>query len=229
MITSDEVAQPFKRSQAMAIRRRDAHWRFLHFLSWVFGSLVRGSQGTCGRPWEIVTELKLPDGSVCSSGRQLLALAMHRHTSCIRKSILTTAALEPTLSRRSKPRERSRGASGRVVVELKRDVIVRGTLESVDAGLGLTLTDVSMEDLQVSADPVPGHVRTGLCVSARALSYTQYRPSGPHPYTSSTHSQCTFILSCTALPQLRSESGLPASARCFSFQLPVKSYESGFE
>mmetsp|Transcript_1306 Transcript_1306/g.3907 ORF Transcript_1306/g.3907 Transcript_1306/m.3907 type:complete len:120 (-) Transcript_1306:2335-2694(-) len=36
----------------------------------------------------------------------------------------------------------------RIVVELKRDVIVRGTLDSVDAGLGLTLSDVTMEYLQ---------------------------------------------------------------------------------
>lgn len=36
----------------------------------------------------------------------------------------------------------------RVVVELKRDMIVRGTLESVDDGMGLTLSQVAFEDLQ---------------------------------------------------------------------------------
>lgn len=38
----------------------------------------------------------------------------------------------------------------RLVVELKRDMIVRGTLESVDAGMGLTLTDVVFENIEVS-------------------------------------------------------------------------------
>ena len=37
----------------------------------------------------------------------------------------------------------------RLVVELKRDMIVRGTLESVDAGMGLTLTDVVFENVEV--------------------------------------------------------------------------------
>lgn len=39
--------------------------------------------------------------------------------------------------------------SSRLVVELKRDMIVRGTLESVDADMGLTLTDVVFENLEV--------------------------------------------------------------------------------
>jgi small nuclear ribonucleoprotein (snRNP)-like protein len=39
----------------------------------------------------------------------------------------------------------------RLVVELKRDMIVRGTLESVDAGMGLTLTDVVFENIVVGA------------------------------------------------------------------------------
>lgn len=34
-------------------------------------------------------------------------------------------------------------------MELKRDMIVRGTLESVDAGMGLTLTGVIFENLEV--------------------------------------------------------------------------------
>ena len=48
----------------------------------------------------------------------------------------------------------------RLVVELKRDMIVRGTLESVDAGMGLTLTDVVFENVEVGAallpQPLPG-------------------------------------------------------------------------
>ena len=49
----------------------------------------------------------------------------------------------------------------RLVVELKRDMIVRGTLESVDAGMGLTLTDVVFENVEVGINlllqphPVP--------------------------------------------------------------------------
>lgn len=42
----------------------------------------------------------------------------------------------------------------RLVVELKRDMIVRGTLESVDAGMGLTLTNVVFENLEVRRQSV---------------------------------------------------------------------------
>jgi small nuclear ribonucleoprotein (snRNP)-like protein len=40
-------------------------------------------------------------------------------------------------------------------VELKRDMIVRGTLESVDAGMGLTLTDVVFENVEVGESLLP--------------------------------------------------------------------------
>ncbi len=42
----------------------------------------------------------------------------------------------------------------RLVVELKRDIIVRGTLESVDAGMGLTLTGVVFENVEVRRSAV---------------------------------------------------------------------------
>lgn len=67
-------------------------------------------------------------------------------------------------------------------MELKRDMIVRGTLESVDAGMGLTLTDVVFENVEVGINLLPQpHPGSNFNVMAEVQSEVGDHPCSRKP------------------------------------------------